>query len=355
MKNIKWPKNRLTRIGSGATLLAAVAFGVVFFETNKSYASPGALSAAQAKSEPLGGYMSHAEFEKECGHCHAPIHCITDTRCQSCHIEIARQREEATGLHGRLPVVDKCQTCHIEHQGHDAVITTFAFANLDHEALADFSLVLHQQDYDGQEMNCESCHAQNIYTEETLDCTTCHSGADHDFMAEHIELYGLDCVSCHDGRDRFSDFDHNQVYALEGLHVETECLDCHPEQVFAGTPQDCLSCHEDPEVHVGLFGLECDRCHTAQAWVPAELTRHLFPLDHGGEGEIVCETCHENSYVELTCYGCHDHLLGEMIEIHAAEDIDEGVDVVEEKCIDCHPTGKLTGQEDLNGGDEKDG
>ena len=83
-------------------------------------------------------------------------------------------------------------------------------------------------------------------------------------------------------------------------------------------------------------------------------TRHLFPLDHGGEGEIACETCHENSYVELTCYGCHDHQLGEMIEVHAAEEIGEGIDVVEEQCIDCHPTGKETGQENLDGGDERD-
>ena len=191
-------------------------------------------------------------------------------------------------------------------------------------------------------MNCESCHAQNNFTQETLDCTTCHSGADHNFMAEHIELYGLDCISCHDGRDRMSGFDHNDVYALEGL-------------LFVGTPQDCASCHEDPEVHVGKFGLECDRCHTALAWIPAELTRHLFPLDHGGEGEIACETCHEDSYLELTCYGCHDHLLGEMIEVHAAEDLGEGVDVFEEKCIDCHPTGKLTAQENLDGGDGEDG
>jgi hypothetical protein len=299
--------------------------------------------------------MSHAEFERECGHCHAPIHCIEDTRCQDCHIEVAKQRSEATGLHGRLPVVDKCQTCHIEHLGHDAVITTFAFTNVDHEALADYSLVHHQEDYSGQIMNCESCHAQNSFASESLDCVTCHSEADHDFMAEHIELYGLDCISCHDGRDRMSDFDHNEVYVLDGVHADTDCVGCHIDQIFAGTAQDCVSCHPDPEVHVGLFGLECDRCHTTQAWIPAELTRHLFPLDHGDEGEIVCETCHENAYVELTCYGCHDHQPGEMIEMHTAEDISAGVDVTEEKCIDCHPTGKLTEQENLVGGDGRDG
>ena len=351
---IKWPKRRITSIGCSATLIAAVVFGFVYFENNKILISAGPLSAVQAESDTLGGFMSHADFEKECSHCHAPIHCVTDTGCQECHIEVARQRNEADGLHGRLPVTRKCQNCHIEHQGHDAVITTFAFSNVDHEALGSFSLELHKEDYQGNHLSCESCHSQERFVAETLDCITCHTDADHDLIAEHMELYGMDCVPCHDGRDRMADFDHNNMYGLEGMHVDVECVDCHSDQIFAGTPQDCVSCHEDPEVHVGLFGLECDRCHTAQAWVPAELTRHLFPLDHGGEGEIACESCHENSYVELTCYGCHDHLLGEMIEIHAAEDIDEGVDVVEEKCIDCHPTGKETGQENLDGGDGRD-
>ena len=66
------------------------------------YSNPGPLSAARA-AEPkavvpihMGGISSHADFEQECGHCHAPLHCVTDTQCQDCHLEIAEQRLTAT-------------------------------------------------------------------------------------------------------------------------------------------------------------------------------------------------------------------------------------------------------------------
>ena len=57
-------------------------------------------------------------------------------------------------------------------------------------------------------------------------------------------------------------------------------------------PHGTVSCHEDPPVHEGLFGLECERCHNTIAWTPAYLTRHTFFLDHGTQGELACETCH---------------------------------------------------------------
>lgn len=99
-------------------------------------------------------------------------------------------------------------------------------------------------------------------------------------------------------------------------------------------PHLCIACHEDPKVHAGQFGLDCVRCHTLDAWLPASLTRHNFRLDHGGDGEVACETCHIETYAENTCYECHDHQPDEMVDIHEAEGIDEF-----EVCMTCHPTG----------------
>ena len=106
------------------------------------------------------------------------------------------------------------------------------------------------------------------------------------------------------------------------------------ENVPEDDPHQCKDCHDDPEVHLGQFGLDCSRCHVTAAWVPAQLTRHLFRLDHGGEGKVACETCHQDRYDEHTCYGCHDHQPDEMQEVHANEDIPEY-----EGCAICHPTG----------------
>jgi hypothetical protein len=86
---------------------------------------PGPLSEMALRGEALEGYGSHAEFEQSCGHCHAPVHCITDTRCQDCHMDVAKQRSSGEGLHARLPGTGRCQTCHIEHQGREMVLTDF--------------------------------------------------------------------------------------------------------------------------------------------------------------------------------------------------------------------------------------
>jgi len=307
---------------------------------------PGQLSGMQTKHEPIDGFVSHADFEQECGHCHAPLHCVTDTRCQDCHIEVARQRASATGLHSRLPGTGRCQNCHVEHQGRQAVITTFAFNNVDHARLSGFSLDHHHQDYEGEGLHCTSCHTQDSYVAETLDCITCHTNEDHAYMAQHIEDFGIDCLACHDGRDRMADFDHNQVYTLDGVHAQTDCSECHADFVYAGTPRECASCHEEPTVHLGVFGLDCSRCHTAQAWNPAMLVRHNFPLDHASDSELECSLCHISTYVEHDCYQCHDHQVDQIQEVHAAEGIEAF-----ENCVECHPSGRKTGQEKLDGQD----
>ncbi len=127
----------ITFVIMGILLIFGLLFGEGLYGHFHKYTFPGPLSAAQA-AEPIatethqkGGFSSHAEFEQECGHCHAPLHCVTDTKCQDCHMEIAEQRGTTTGLHSRLPGVNECQTCHTEHQGRDASITEFAFHNIE--------------------------------------------------------------------------------------------------------------------------------------------------------------------------------------------------------------------------------
>lgn len=118
--------------------------------------------------------------------------------------------------------------------------------------------------------------------------------------------------------------------SLPPLDVETAFL----EEVTAGDPHQCAACHEEPEVHNARFGLDCVRCHTLQAWQPALLARHTFPLDHGSEASLTCDTCHLDTYVSQTCYGCHDHQPTEMVSVHADAEI-----TALEPCASCHPTG----------------
>lgn len=100
-------------------------------------------------------------------------------------------------------------------------------------------------------------------------------------------------------------------------------------------PHQCAGCHGEPALHVGLFGLNCARCHTTMAWKPALLTRHVFALDHGGQGKVACLTCHTETYAQNTCYECHDHQPDEMQAVHLAENIFDY-----DRCEECHPTGQ---------------
>jgi len=320
------------------SLIFVFGFGYVGF----AYASlfPGPLTGHQVDTDPIGGYVSHAQFERGCSHCHEPLHCIGEDRCQECHIEIAEQKNKADGLHGLLPGTNRCQNCHKEHQGREADITTLAFRRIDHAALAGFSLDYHQADYAGEAMNCQSCHSQDEYREASLDCVTCHAEEDHDLMATHIDEHGTECISCHDGKTRLAEFEHNvQAFNLTGAHTEVECKECHndPELQYKETPSACVNCHteeERPESHP-QFGPDCQRCHETTAFAPARLTQHTFDLQHGLEvnEEVDCKACHTLSYTAVNCLDCHDD--NRLID---AEHAGLGL-VTVGNCVTCHPSG----------------
>ena len=316
-------------------MLSLVAVAAVGVQIHKStLLMPGPLSEKHDKGVEIEGFLSHAEFEDDCGHCHGPIHCVEDSRCQDCHFEVAQQRASLTGLHGRLPGMRQCENCHPEHNGREAHITTFAYNNVNHMLLAGFSLDRHHFDYNKEPLNCQSCHSQDSYLTEKLDCITCHADADHDFTASHIEMFGADCVACHDGVDRYSDFEHADYYPLDGEHEDLDCEACHLEKQYAGISQDCGSCHEG-KMFVEIFGQSCDRCHSVTSWIPAELKHHTFIVDHGVDYSPTCDTCHKHTYTEYTCSSCHD--LDEMKESH--HDLEENLI---EDCNECHITGTKT-------------
>jgi hypothetical protein len=203
-----------------------------------------------------------------------------------------------------------------------------------------FSLVRHQQDYAGSPMECSTCHTSDLANMDASMCIDCHRTHDEPFMQAHLTQFGSNCVDCHDGVDRLSNFDHNRFFPLEGKHAQIECQACHgapPDPVrYVGTPSTCVSCHAEPEIHAGVFGLECQDCHSSEAWSPAMLQIHSFPLDHGGQGTIECQVCHPTTYVEYTCYGCHEHDPQEMLSKHQ----EEGISAEElPDCTRCHPTG----------------
>lgn len=333
-------------IGCGAALILVLVLGFFLYQRGGTPFSPGPLSIAQAGNGPLAGFSSHAEIEGDCGQCHEPWRGITIERCGQCHKSVLEERTNASGLHGHLPEKEKCQRCHTEHQGSFADITVFELEDFEHAWATDFSLARHQTGFAGEPISCSDCHLDNKYTVSQIDCLECHRTGDPVFTEAHEAFFGKECRACHDGLDSMVNFDHQQVFPLEGAHSLIDCASCHVTTVLAGTANECVGCHAEPEIHMGMFGQDCGRCHTAIFWRPAQLSQHTFPLNHGDEGKIACITCHEVTYAAYTCTNCHAHDPVETIEEHEDQEIFDLTD-----CASCHPTGLGEEAEKSDGGE----
>jgi Cytochrome c3 len=249
-------------------------------------------------------------------------------------------------------VSQKCVDCHSQPASHKGVFEASCDQchnpagwqpakldgkQFDHEVNTSFSLDHHRTDYQEQPISCSYCHPGGFSSADLASCATCHSGQDAGFMQQHTSQYGPACLECHDGRDRMRTFDHSAVFPLEAAHSRIACLECHKGGFYHTAQPRCADCHSEPAIHLGFFGLECQECHTSTAWSPAYLREHSFPLNHGEQGQVACQTCHTASYTEYTCYGCHDH----QPEQIAGEHIEKGVSASDlPNCTKCHPTGR---------------
>jgi hypothetical protein len=248
---------------------------------------------------------------------------LTPKNCHGCH--------EEPVVHSGLFEQD-CAACHVPMAWSPAEFEGELF---DHSNTR-FKLSHHEKDFSGGSLSCVTCHVGDYQNFPNLTCTNCHAEEDLTFIQAHELEFGSACLDCHDGVDRMKDFDHARVFALSGGHEEIECSACHIDENWTGISQKCAACHAEPEIHFGLFGLECEYCHTTQAWAPAQLKIHIFPLDHGNPLDQDCSVCHVENYIDYTCYGCHEHEPDEILEDH----LKEGFAASEIPfCIDCHPTG----------------
>ncbi len=327
-------------------MFLVIVLGLLLYQRGGTPFSPGPLSAAQSRNEALAGFSSHAEIAGNCGQCHEPWRGVTIERCGNCHESVLEERNNNSGLHGHLPDKGNCQQCHSEHQGSSSDITVFELDDFEHAWVTEFSLVKHQTGFDDTPIRCIDCHLDSNFAVNSIDCLDCHRQGDAIFTNTHAAFYGDECRACHDGLDSMVNFDHQQVFPLEGAHTDVDCLDCHETTVLAGTANECVGCHVEPELHLGRFGQDCSRCHTAVAWRPAQLSQHTFPLNHGDEGKIDCQTCHELTYATYSCTNCHAHDPVETDAEHAEKEIFDIAD-----CATCHPNGLEDEAKEADGDD----
>ncbi len=325
-----------------AFLLAVI--GLMIWRQGGLAFSPGSLSSSGDPGLGYEGYGSHADFEAQCSLCHQPLASLQAELCVNCHISIDQQIANQNSLHGNLENVVECAACHTDHQGRDHDVRLGGLEDFNHSGQS-FSLIWHQVDYSQNPIECLGCHVtDDQFSVSNSSCLVCHADASNDFMSEHVQDFGDGCVSCHDGLDSVARFDHaNSEFELAGVHQDLSCVECHVEGQFWELQADCVACHAEPGLHLGIFGVDCAACHDSQAWRPAALNGELFDhysatgfnlelhrQDFSGD-TLSCTNCHlegEDEFTPQTCFECHVSADQDFMVQHQSE---LGGD-----CLECH-------------------
>jgi hypothetical protein len=240
-----------------------------------------------------GHQLTAARKAFTCRDCHdEDVKTFAPDTCDSCH----RQMDIAFTQAHILSFGTDCLACHdgVDKYGDDFTHSAFVF----------------QLNGKHVDVSCSKCHldARTVLDLQSTpqDCFSCHQQDD-----PHEGRYGQDCAVCHSSDGWLpAKFDHNlAAFKLDGLHVDVACDQCHKNNVFKGTPQDCFSCHSQNDAHNGSFGTNCGVCHSTSGFEPATFDHSLaaFKLE-GKHVNVGCEQCHINNLLKGTptdCYSCH--------------------------------------------------
>ncbi len=281
---------------------------------------------------PLTGQHRFAN----CADCHTNnVFAGTPMDCFSCHQTDYENTNDPNHIAAGFP--NTCETCHTTNNWD---------SEFDHSTTG-FSL-------EGQHRTtaCADCHINNVFAGTPVECFACHQ-ADYENTNDpnHIAAgFPNTCETCHTANNWDSEFDHSTTdFPLEGQHRNTACADCHINNVFAGTPAECFSCHQadyentnDPNHIAAGFPTDCESCHNTNNWDDANFDHdsQFFPINsgkHRGEWND-CADCHVNpaSFATFECIFCHEHRKSEMDDEHSEVN---GYMYESIACLDCHPNG----------------
>ncbi len=178
-------------------------------------------------------------------------------KCDACHTGILFAEKKLSirciSCHGRddphkNQLGDKCETCHSAKGWRDELV-------FDHD-ITSFPLIgLHAL------VPCEGCHLSSTYHDAQIGCVKCHRSDDY-----HALRLGTKCEDCHNPNGwRFWSFNHDvrTNYPLDGAHSGLDCHACHTKSRAKNLviSQQCVSCHEHNDKHVGKYGRQCGTCH----------------------------------------------------------------------------------------------
>ncbi len=263
-----------------------------------------------------GGNFNHNQVFALVGR-HAATECVschknnvfkgTARDCVGCH---RSQYDRTTSPnHAQAGFSTSCESC------HRATDSSWSGAGFNHNQV--FPLV-------GQHTTvaCAVCHVNGVFKGTARDCVGCHRTLyERTTTPNHAQAgFSTACESCHRATDsswRGAVFNHNQVFPLAGRHTAAACATCHVNNVYKGTPRDCVGCHRTlyerttapPHAAAG-FSTACESCHKASdaQWRGVAFNHNQFFALQGAHPSLSCASCHKNNVYKGTardCVGCH--------------------------------------------------
>ena len=231
------------------------------------------------------------------------------TDCFGCH----KHDDSHKGKNG-----EKCDDCHNSK--------SWSKHKFNHDKETDFPLRGKHK-----ELSCSFCHKGKIEKDEMkADCIECHKKDD-----VHRGKQGEQCNNCHNEKGWHDKvlFDHDLAdFPLIGMHVATQCEECHLTSVYGSTDDECNSCHAGDDVHKTRLGTDCETCHNPNSW-----ENWLFDHDKATRFEI------DGAHKEVGCYDCHrTNSKGKLkasrdcISCHRSRDIHNRL--FGRQCGNCHST-----------------
>jgi hypothetical protein len=231
----------------------------------------------------------------------------TPTTCYACHWVRRKDDRYQTRLG------TQCEQCHRP--------TAWKAVRWDHSTATGTAL-----NASHRVVTCVGCHQGGNFANAMIGCVSCHKrDFDSTRSPNHAAAgFPMNCDACHRPSDSTwrtgagGEFNHNAIFPLQGTHATTACASCHKNNVYRGTPRDCVGCHQasytatqNPNHAAAGFPTTCDSCHRPSdpGWRGTASFSHnaVFPLQ-GVHATVACASCHRNNVFKGTardCVGCH--------------------------------------------------
>jgi len=249
--------------------------------------------------------LSGAHASAACQLCHSNgTYAGTPSTCVSCH------QANFTGTtnpnHVAAGFSQECTLCHTTVQWKGATFnhgtTRFPLSGA-HTSVA-----------------CQLCHSNGTYAGTPSTCVSCHqANYTGTTNPNHVTAgFPQDCTLCHTTVQwKGATFNHSTTrFLLTGAHVSAQCVLCHVNGRYAGTPTNCAGCHladysktTNPNHTAAAFPQDCSLCHATNAWAGAQYNHSTtrFPLT-GAHTSLQCIGCHASGQfatLPTTCVSCH--------------------------------------------------